>query len=129
MHWSQKYLSVEYKNMNCSSFVEHLLRDHFKKEFTFPQSEGSLFNQSAQIKKSVPSFCFSKLENIELADDGDLVLMHGIRNLCHVGMFVRISSAWFILHCEKRMGRAALHKESDLFRYGYRVEGIYKWLR
>lgn len=129
MHWSCKYLSVEYKDKNCSKFAEHVLQDHFKRQFIFPQSEGSLFNQSAQIKASIPLFCQGKLSDMSLAEDGDLVLMHGIRMMCHVGLFVKINGFNYILHCEKSMGRAALHREKDLFQYGYRVEGIYKWLK
>lgn len=125
MHWAVKYLSIGYKDMNCSKFVEHVLRNEFQKDFIFPQSEGSIFNQSLQIKNQVPKF------TIEAVDpkDGDLVLMHGLRRLCHVGMFVKINRERYVLHTEQRMKTAALHKFRDLPLFGYTIEGIYTWVK
>lgn len=122
-HWSAKYLSIEYKNMNCSKFVEHVLRDHFGIDYNFPQSEGSLFNQSNQIKKHVPELCIETSEY----KDGDLVLMNGKRSLCHVGMYLRIKGADYVLHCESSLKTAALHRFSDIIVYGFSIAGVYTW--
>lgn len=124
-HWAEKYLQVQYKDMNCSKFVEHILRDHFKIDFNFPQSEGYLFRQSEQIRESIPLFA----SRTETPKDGDLVLMHGKRRMCHVGMFVKIGIKDFVLHTEVRLKTAALHPLNALFQYGYTVEGYYTWLR
>jgi len=123
MHWASKYLSVSYKDMNCSKFVEYVLRDHFGKDYKFPQSEGSLFNQSVQIKENLPKLC-DKTEN---PSDGDLVLMHGARRMCHVGLFLKIRGVDYVLHCESSMRCSALHKFSDLISFGFSVEGVYTW--
>ena len=125
MYWVRKYLSVEYKDMNCSKFVEYVLRDHFKKDYSFPQSEGTVFAQSAQIKANVPMFC----EKTESPKEGDLVLMHGIRRLCHVGMYLESNGIQYVLHCEKNMGCSAVHRAKDLIRYGYSIEGFYTWVK
>lgn len=125
MHWTNKYLSIEYKDMNCSKFVEHVLRDHFGIDYTFPQSRGSVFEQSNLIKKSIPEFSVETNEPKE----GDLVLMHGIRRLCHVGMFVKIKRESFVLHTESKIKAAALHRIKDLSRYGYSLGGFYTWLK
>ena len=125
MHWCRKYLQIKYDQMNCSKFVEHVLRDHFKKDFQFPQSQGTLFNQSVQIKESLPQFCVETLE----PKDGDLVLMHGARRMCHVGMFIKIGRKKFVLHTESRLKCAALHEINYLAKYGYSVGGYYAWLK
>lgn len=111
--------------MNCSKFVEHVLRDNFQIEYSFPQSEGSLFNQSQQIRDAMPSFC----AKTETPKDGDMVLMHGKRRMCHVGVYVRIGYKSFVLHTESSMKSAALHNLNDLKSFGYDVEGFYKWLK
>ena len=126
MEWIKKYLTIQYKEMNCSKFVEFVLRDHFKIEYRFPQSEGSLFNQSEQIRQSIPSFAVKTNE----PKTGDLVLMHGRRRMCHVGLYIEgIDGASYVLHTESSMGTAALHRFTDLIVYGYSVEGIYSWLK
>lgn len=122
-HWTQKYLTITYKDMNCSKFVEYVLKDHFGISMKFPQSEGSIFNQSKQIRDNVPLFC----ERTEDPEDGDMILMNGIRRMCHVGVFVSINRVRYVLHSESRMKGAALHRLSDLMNYGYSVEGFYKW--
>lgn len=125
LHWTFKYMDMEYKNMNCSKFVEHVLRDHFKRDYSFPQSQGSLFNQSLQIKESVPTFA----ERTDSPQDGDLVVMHGKRRLCHVGLYLKIGREEFVFHTESSMKTAALHRFRDLSLYGYSIEGIYSWLK
>lgn len=125
MHWTNAFMKIEYKNMNCSKFVEHVLREHFKREYSFPQSKGNLFNQSKQIQESLPSFC-SLTEDPE---DGDLVLMHGKRMLCHVGLYLRIGREEFVFHTESSKKTALLHRFRDIPIYGYTVEGIYSWLK
>lgn len=123
-HWTSNFLMVPYKEMNCSEFVEMVQRIKFGREFEFPQSQGSIFNQSHQIKTSLPQFAEKTLSPVE----GDLVLMHGIRRMCHVGVYVEIKGAQYVLHCEKRVTSSALHRFSDLMKFGYNVEGVYRWL-
>lgn len=111
--------------MNCSKFVEHVLRDHFKIEYTFPQSEGSLFNQSNQLKENIPLFAYP----VETPVEGDMVVMHGARRLCHIGMFVPVGLKKCVLHSEARLKRAALHEIKNLHKYGYTLGGFYSWRR
>lgn len=125
MHWTSKYIAIEYKDMNCSKFVEYVLRDKFNINFSFPQSEGSIFNQSKQIKDSLPLFA----RKTDLPKDGDLVLMHGRRRMCHVGMYVKIGRSGYVLHTESSMKTAALHQINKVFFNGYTVEGYYTWLK
>lgn len=124
MNWTRKYLQIEYKKMNCSKFAEFVLRDHFKREFTFPQSKGSIFNQSKQIRDNIPKFA----KKTESPKDGDLVLMHGLRRMCHVGLYVNINGIDYVLHCESKMTCSALHRFRDLTTMGFSVEGVYSWL-
>lgn len=122
-HWSEKYLQIQYKDMNCSKFCEHVLRDHFGIDFNFPQSQGTLFAQSQQIRENMPTYCIKT----DYPQDGDMVLMHGKRQMCHVGIYIRIGISGYVLHTESRLRTAALHKLNDLNAYGFYVEGFYKW--
>lgn len=124
-HWVNKYLKISYKEMNCSKFVEHILREEFKIEYTFPQSEGTLFKQSQQIRDNINIFA-QKTDNPK---DGDMILMHGKRLMCHVGVYVKIGINEYVLHTESSLKTAALHKLKDLKNYGYSVGGFYTWLK
>lgn len=124
-HWTSKYLTLKYKDYNCSKFVEFVLRDHFGIKYEFPQSKGSLFNQSMQIKESLPVFCRETVTPTE----GDLILMSGIRRLCHVGMLVVVNGKKYVFHTESSMKTAALHEFKDLSYFGYFIEGFYTWAK
>lgn len=123
MHWARKYISIPYSKMNCSKFVEHVMRDHFKIDYKFPQSVGSLFNQSAQLKYHMKDFTVKT----ETPKEGDVVLMNGLRRMCHIGMYIKIGRTEYVLHSEKNFGTAALHKLREIGQFGYHVEGYYTW--
>lgn len=125
-HWTSKYISIPYKKMHCSAFAEYVLKDKFNIDFKFPQSEGTIFNQSEQIKKHIPEFSYYP-EKTDSPKDGDLVLMHGKRLMCHVGLYVEIKGIGYVLHSESSIGCACLHKINQIKLYGYSVEGIYRW--
>ena len=111
--------------MNCAEFVEYVLREQFDKEFLFPQSKGSIFLETEQIKDEMPKFVVST----STPKDGDLVLMHGKRLMCHVGLYVRIGWVEYVLHTEGTIKVSSLHRINDLRLYGYKMAGYYTWLK
>lgn len=124
-HWTSKYMQITFSQMNCAQFVEHILRNEFKIDYKFPQSEGSFFNQSAQIRNNFKNYC----TKTEEPKDGDLVLMHGKRLMCHVGLYVKIKNEEYVFHTEKSMKTASLHPLKSLLLFGYSVEGFYSWVK
>lgn len=124
MKWVKKYTSTEFKDLDCTQYLEQVLRDHFKRNYTFPQREGSLFFRSHLIKKHLPTFC----NKTETPKDGDLVLMHGLRRMCHVGLYVKGIVSGYVLHKDESMPSGAYHRIKDLVNYGYTVEGFYTWV-
>lgn len=127
MHWSCKYLSIPYHEMNCAEFVEHILDKEFSRKFKFPQNHGSVFSQSHEIKQELQNYV--RPEPTLEPKDGDLVLMNAQRKMCHVGILVKRRGALHVLHTQKNIGSACLHRLKDLPYYGLSLQGIYKWLR
>lgn len=123
MHWAEKYIGIKYERMNCAEFVEFVLRDHFGLHYEFPQSQGSLFAESRQIRENLEVFT----ERADIPRDGDLVLMNGARRTCHVGLYVKRGITEYVLHSEGRVKTSALHRMKDLINFGYTVAGIYTW--
>lgn len=111
--------------MNCAEFAEYVLREQFNKDFKFPQSKGSIFSQSQLIKDELPKWVIET----DAPKDGDLVLMHGQRLMCHIGIYTRIGWVDYVLHSEGRIKVSALHRISDLNLYGYKLARFYAWLR
>ncbi len=124
-HWSKKFLSIPYEKLNCAEFVEHVLRNQFGIDFTFPQNRGSVFSQSAHLKSDFKNFVYP--EKTDQPEEGDLILMNGIRKMCHVGLLVKIKNSDYVLHTQKNLGCACLHKLTNICDYGLSLEGIYKW--
>lgn len=127
MHWSKKYVSIPHDKMNCAELVEHVLKDQFSIDFKFPQSCGSFFMESHQIKREM--FKFVCPVPTDEPVEGDLALMSGTRRLSHVGLLVKSKGIDYILHTQKAFGCACLHRVADLSFYGLYLEGFYKWQR
>lgn len=125
-NWYRKFLAIPFSKMNCAEFVEHVLREQFGINYSFPQSGGSFFKESQQIREEVPNYCYKAGEG-DIVEEGDLVLMHGKRRMCHVGLFVKDGRRDCVLHTERSKGCSMLHEIRDLSRYGFSVEGFYKW--
>lgn len=124
-HWSNKYLSIPYEKMNCAEFVEHVLRDNFNIDFKFPQNRGSIFSQSAHLKSDFKNYVYPEKTN--RPEEGDLVLMNGFRKMCHVGLLVRIKNISYVLHSQKNLGCACIHRIDRIKDAGLSLEGVYKW--
>lgn len=125
MHWSCKFLSIPYAQLNCAEFVEYVLKKQFGITFYFPQNRGSVFSQSADLKKYIKRYVHP--EKTDSPEEGDLVVMNGVRKMCHVGILVKIKNDFFVLHTQKNLGCACLHKLKEIKNYGLNLEGIYKW--
>lgn len=125
MHWSCKFISIPYEKLNCAEFVEYVLEKQFGIKFIFPQNHGSVFSQSAQLRNEFTNYVFP--EKTDSPSEGDLVLMNGVRKMCHVGILVKKKNSLYVLHSQKNLGCACLHKLKDISIYGLSLEGIYKW--
>lgn len=125
-HWSYKYISMDFSKMNCAQFVEYVLQDHFKIYFRLPQTRNTISENKELLKETMFKFVYPEIT--DNPKDGDGVLMRGIRMSCHIGLYVNIKNVDYVLHTEKKFGTSCLHKFSDLTNYGFKVEGVYKWL-
>lgn len=101
------------------------MNEHYGKDYKFPQSEGSFFIESHQLKENYNHY----VERRKLGDfeEGDLVMMSGKRDLCHIGILVVITNKLFVLHSLKSVGYVSRCKLNRLKDLGLTLEGIYKW--
>lgn len=119
---------LPYDKYNCAEFVEMVMNDEFRKDFNFPQSEGSFFIESDQLKKNFPNYV-EKRALFEDKEEGDLVMMSGKRRLCHIGLLVDINHKFYVLHSLNSIGYVSRVPVSRLQDFGLTLEGFYKWLK
>lgn len=121
-HWSEKYVMIPFIPYNCAGFVESILKQEFGCDIQFPQTT---LNRNEDIK--LMSKVISKFTKTDNPEDGDVVLMNGSRESCHVGVFVKIKNVNYVLHTEARLKVSSLHRISDLPNFNYFLNGFYKW--
>lgn len=121
-HWARKYIMIPFRPYNCAAFVEFVLKDHFKCEMVFPQTT---LNRNKDIEL-IKQFTLT-LKRTDTPEDGDIVLMDGYREACHVGVYADINGVGHVLHSDVNIKSSAIHRISDLFNYRYFLNGYYKW--
>lgn len=125
MHWTRKYISRPYSELNCAELVELVIKEQLGIKFTFPQSNGNIFYESARIREHFLDYV--EPEKTTKPENCSLVVMHANRRMCHVGLFVKYGGASYVLHSLKSAGSVCLHRIEDLNYYGLVLEGFYKW--
>lgn len=122
-HWSHKYLMTPFKPFGCGEFVEKILIEQFKINFELPKSTGSLKKDPEIIR----GYCNSVLKKTESPREGDIAVMGGARESCHVGVVVKIKDSIAILHTDRKMKVASINSVERLHFLGYFLEGFYTW--
>lgn len=123
--WFKKHLNMTFKPYGCAEFVEKVLRSEFNLFYDFPKTTGDLRKDPDLIK----NVCESKLFKTAMPQDGDIVLMGGDRESCHVGIFCRHKGRDYVLHTDRKMRVSSLTQLDNLIFLGYFLEGFYTWRR
>lgn len=123
MHWAVRYMCIPFRPYGCGEFVEKVLKEEFGCPYEFPKSASCLRKDPEIIRE----FLSAKLRETDNPKDGDIVMMDGDRQTCHVGVYVEIKGIHHVLHSERRIRTSCLHRVSDLSRYGYYNARFYTW--
>lgn len=122
-HWANKYLMIPFKPFGCGEFVEEVLRKEFDVEYDFPKSVHSLSDD----QKIIRNYLKNELVKTITPTDGDIVLMGGVRESCHVGVYFKNVNTDYVLHSDRKMRSSSATKISQLPMMGYYFEGFYTW--
>lgn len=123
MSWAKRYLQMSFKPYGCGEFAEKVLKEQFHVEHNFPKTSGDLRKDPFIIKGACESF----LKKTDAPQDGDVVLMGGDRESCHVGIFVIENEKEYVLHTDRKMRVSVLTEIKNLILIGYFLEGYYTW--
>lgn len=122
LSWVKNYIGIPFTPYNCAAFVEKILKEQFNCPLKFPQTT---HNRSRDIDLIKQEIC--KLKKTDNPQDGDVVLMDGYREACHVGVYLNVNNVPSVLHSDVTMKTSVLHKISDISKYRYYLNGFYTW--
>jgi cell wall-associated NlpC family hydrolase len=129
MHWAEQYIGVSWSatgegpdNFHCWSFVRHIQKKHFGRILPgIPNPEDVLaiargFRDHPERKR---------WDSIDIAKDGDCVLMRQARYPIHVGVWLAVDGGG-VLHCSQEAG-VVFQALPSLDLGGWQVEGFYRF--
>ena len=126
-HWTDAYIGLPYieGENDCAAFTARVQREVFGREIRLPSERAAgVRGWSAQIEAHRDDVARPTHSPVE----GDAVLMIGRGRLCHIGTFVPIHGALWVIHAMRSAGQVVMHRIHALPRVGLEVEGYYRWL-
>lgn len=124
-HWSDGYLDIPYRELNCAELVERVLREQLGRDLHFPLRENNnLFHQSALITAYARDFAIP----IATPSDGCAVVLLARGRMAHVGLYCLIGGVGYVLHADSSFGSSTRPPMTRMVPPRYRIEGFYEWI-
>jgi hypothetical protein len=125
-HWSDAYLGLPYVEgeFDCADLAARVRREVFGQEIHLPSDHGAgAFARNAAVTRNKDATA----ERTDAPVDGDAVLLIARGRLQHIGLYCVIAGEPWVMHNQEKIG---VHRTRlrELERFGYRLEGFYKWI-
>ncbi len=129
MHWAESYIGIPWSatgvgpdTFHCWAFVRHIQEKHFGRVLPgIPNPEDVL--SIARGFRDHPER--RRWKRVEVAIEGDCVLMRQARYPIHVGVWLDVDGGG-VLHCSQEAG-VAFQSLTSLALNGWRTEGFYRF--
>ena len=129
MHWAEHYIGIPWSatgegpgSYHCWAFVRLIQEKHFGRTLPgIPNPEDAL--SIARGFRDHPER--NRWSRVDVAIEGDCVLMRQARYPIHVGAWLDVDSGG-VLHCSQEAG-VAFQSLSSLALNGWRAEGFYRF--
>jgi hypothetical protein len=126
-HWSERYVGRPYdaEEYDCIDFVVDVLKEQFHRELLPPNGHGheDREGRAKVIRDNIHRY----VRPTGKPEEGDGVLMNIAGRDQHIGIYVEINHVPFVLHNQRTTGVVVI-RIRELNRWGYKVEGFYKWI-
>lgn len=122
MSKTDKYIGIDYENMNCAELCEYYLKQEYNYQLVLPQMPKTLLGFSKTIDKEIKSYK-KTMDPV----DGCLVLMKARGIASHLGIYVSLSGTGYVLHAFKAHGESVLTKLSLVKSLSLTIEGFFLW--
>ena len=120
MSWTDKYIGIPYRDMDCAEFIEHVAKYEQLLNQDFPKrANRNLDQRSNLIRDSMAAF----VNKASGPADKCPVLLEMAGTL-HVGLCAEINGEWYLLHSNAQNGSSNLAR---LDQYKQYVIGHYEF--
>ena len=124
-NWTNAYIGKEHTTTyDCAELCMEVQREHYKRVVNVPNSRVH-YERGNNYNNTIENYVYSLFDKVEVPEDGDIVLMANGRMLNHVGVFVVLNGAKYVLHNLERIG-TILQKVKDVHKYTLTVQGYYR---
>lgn len=131
-HWSERYVGLPWieGEFDCADLCALVRAEVFGQPIALPPEHGAgPFGRSAAIARHAADYAVPTDAPVE----GDAVLMLARGRVQHIGVLCEIAGERWVLHNQQTgdappRGHTVLTRVRELGRYGYRIEGYYRWL-
>lgn len=109
---------------DCVALAAAVRREVFGQDVTLPSERWSgPFGRSAQLAGELSDYGV----RTEAPVEGDAVLLVVLGRLQHIGVYCVIDGEPWVLHNASNFGAVVRQRLREMSRFGYTVEGFYKW--
>ena len=139
-HWSDRYIGRAYVEgeFDCGDLAALVRREVFGRELRLPSDHGEgPLGRTAAIQRHIAAYVMPT----DRPQDGDGVLLIVRGRVQHIGLYCQIGTTAWVLHNQAPRkedgdakapsqcgGGVILTRLRELARWGYEVEGFYRWI-
>ncbi len=128
MHWSEKFIGREYVRgeYDCASLVVDVQKEIFSRDVPDTGERPAL--RSAEMAKLAEALdtLGNTVERVETPEEGCAVQIKVSMHLVHVGVYFEQGGEGYVLHNIRKHGVISTRMK-DLWKFGWAVEGFYRW--
>jgi hypothetical protein len=125
MHWTDSFVGRTYipEEYDCVHLVVEVQKEIYGKAIEIPvEREANVIKLCRQIDQHLETF----YEQVDVPEDGDMVLMKCKGRLNHTGVYVLIDGTPYVLHNLRSIMSVAMHRLRDLEKYAVIVDSYYR---
>lgn len=128
---AQTYVGTLYRvgEFDCADLAAQVQRELFGRVIALPAQRKRPAGARGQARE-IARLQADLADRIDLPVDGCGALFHepdGDSQLWHIGTMFAHAGDWWVLHNSHKLQSAALHRLSDVKRFGLRLDGFYAW--
>jgi hypothetical protein len=125
-HWSDRFIGERYVlgENDCAIVAARAMEAATGRSIVLPtERAGHWRDYHEQIVAARDDLA----EKVFNPKDGDAILMIGRARINHIGVFCEIDGTGYALHASEGFKTVVRTRLRDLERFGWKVEGFYRW--
>lgn len=126
-----RYIGIPYcpRHMDCADLTLLVQREIFGRAIRLPGERPRPLDGASQ-RDLIAQYSEALAHPVVIPQSGDVVLMRdtGVMRAGHIGTYIHINHAPYVLHTSHALGASVLHRVQDLRGWGLHIESYYRWI-